>query len=224
VEIHEKDRLAVHHDVAAVVDAFLRGRPLPSEERVRTREGKVEIQEAELFSGVFPQPERVSISPDAKVLPKARRPKPLQIFTYGVSRNRLERAIQKFSVPGRIVSEIDKADIILTLKSQRKRQPRQLRKMEEQGVPLHVIRSNTVTQMENFVRTIFDLKESENEEAAVGEAEGAIQKVLLSGEPIELTPRNGHLRRLQHQVAERYGLPTHSRGQEPDRRVVIYPL
>jgi hypothetical protein len=183
VEIHEKDRLGVHHDVAAVVDAFLRGRPLPAEERVRTREGKVEIQEVELLPGVFPQPERMRISPETKVPAKAR-PKPLRIFTYGVSRNRLERAIQKFGVPGRMVSEIDKADIILTLKSQRKRQPRQLRKMEEQGVPLHVIRSNTVTQMENFVRTIFDLKESPNEEAALGEAEGAAQKVLLGGEPI----------------------------------------
>ena len=223
VEILEKDRLAVHHDVAAVIDSFLRGRPPVAEERIRTQEGKVEIQEAEPPPGVSLQVEPLRISPDAKALRKDRE-KPLRIFTYGVSRNRLERAIHKFSVPGRIASEMDKADIILTLKSQRKRQSRRLRKMEEQGVPIHVIRSNTVTQMENFIRTIFGLLESQNEEAALEEAEGAVQGVLLNGEPIELTPQNAHFRRLQHQVAERYGLSSQSRGRDPDRRVVIYPL
>ena len=223
VEIMGKDRLAVHHDVAAVIDSFLRGRPPVAEERIRTREGKVEIQEAEPPPGVSLQGEPLRISPDAKVLRKDRE-KPLRIFTYGVSRNRLERAIHKFSVPGRIASEIDKADIILTLKSQRKRQSRQLRKMEEQGVPIYVIRSNTVTQMENFIRTIFGLLEAESEEAALEEAEGAVQGVLLNGEPIELTPQNAHFRRLQHQVAERHGLSSQSRGRDSDRRVVIYPL
>jgi predicted RNA-binding protein Jag len=78
--------------------------------------------------------------------------------------------------------------------------------------------------MENFIRTIFGLLESQNEEAALEEAEGAVQGVLLNGEPIELTPQNAHFRRLQHQVAERYGLSSQSRGRDPDRRVVIYPL
>jgi stage III sporulation protein SpoIIIAA len=223
VEILEKDRLAVHHDVAAVIDSFLRGRPPAAEERVRTREGKVEIQEAEPLPEASLQLEPLRICPDAKALPKDRQ-KPLRIFTYGVSRNRLERAIQKFSVPGRITADLEKADIILTLKSQRKRQPRQLRKMEEQGVPIHVIRSNTVVQTENFVRMVFGLLESQNEEGALEEAEGAVQEVLLNGEPIELTPQNSHFRRLQHQVADRYGLSSQSRGRDPDRRVVIYPL
>src|SRR4030042_142943 len=43
IEIQERNRLAVYHDVAATVDAFLRGLPLRPEIRVRTEEGRVEI-------------------------------------------------------------------------------------------------------------------------------------------------------------------------------------
>jgi predicted RNA-binding protein Jag len=42
-------------------------------------------------------------------------------------------------------------------------------------------------------------------------------------QPVELAPQNNFVRRLQHQLAERYGLATESKGVEPHRRVVIYP-
>ncbi|HXF81705.1 MAG TPA: AAA family ATPase, partial [bacterium] len=44
IEIIEKHRLAVHHDVATVVDRFLRGVVPRPEVRVRTEEGEVEIE------------------------------------------------------------------------------------------------------------------------------------------------------------------------------------
>jgi predicted RNA-binding protein Jag len=56
------------------------------------------------------------------------------------------------------------------------------------------------------------------------EAEVAIREVLEQSQPVELTPQNNYLRRMQHQLAERYGLTTESKGAEPYRRVVIYPV
>ena len=47
IEIQEKDRLAVHHDVSEVVDRFLRDIPARPEIRVRTDGGGVEILEGE---------------------------------------------------------------------------------------------------------------------------------------------------------------------------------
>src|SRR5438552_5522041 len=44
IEIQDKDRLAVHHDVATVVDRYLRGAPPRPEIRVRTQEGDVQIE------------------------------------------------------------------------------------------------------------------------------------------------------------------------------------
>src|SRR4029079_683690 len=48
IEIQEKDRLAVHHDVAGVVDRFLRGGKTRPEVRLRTAEGMEIEAEGEL--------------------------------------------------------------------------------------------------------------------------------------------------------------------------------
>jgi hypothetical protein len=58
---------------------------------------------------------------------------------------------------------------------------------------------------------------------ALQEAEDAIHHVLTNGtNAVELSPQNAYVRRLQHQVAERYNLPSRSRGKEPNRRVKIF--
>ena len=44
------------------------------------------------------------------------------------------------------------ADIVLTLKSQENRQPRRLRGRRRAGMPVHVLRSNTGTQIQQFLR------------------------------------------------------------------------
>jgi len=57
IEIQTRHRLAVHEDVAAAVDAVLRGRPLPTELRVRNENGEVQIlHQQPTFA--FGQPER----------------------------------------------------------------------------------------------------------------------------------------------------------------------
>jgi predicted RNA-binding protein Jag len=47
--------------------------------------------------------------------------------------------------------------------------------------------------------------------------------VLDSARAIELAPQTSYIRRLQHQVAERYNLLSRSRGKEPHRHVEILP-
>ncbi len=57
IEIQTRHRLAVHEDVAAAVDAALRGRPLPTELRIRNADGEVQIlHQQPTFA--FGQPER----------------------------------------------------------------------------------------------------------------------------------------------------------------------
>ena len=57
---------------------------------------------------------------------------------------------------------------------------------------------------------------------AMLEAETAIQQVL-NGErnTVELTPQGSIIRKLQHQMAERYNIQSESRGREPFRRVKV---
>jgi predicted RNA-binding protein Jag len=53
--------------------------------------------------------------------------------------------------------------------------------------------------------------------------EDALDEVLQAGHPVELSPQESYVRRLQHEVVERAGLVSESKGREPLRRVVIYP-
>jgi hypothetical protein len=129
-------------------------------------------------------------------------------------------------VPAVLVEDLDEADLVVSLKAQERRQPRRLRDAAAKNVPVQIIKSNTLAQMENFLRAFFNLGEGDpaaDDEAALREVEDAIDAVLDQGNPVELLPRNNHLRRLQHQVIERYGLHSSSKGEEPYRRVVVYP-
>jgi stage III sporulation protein SpoIIIAA len=226
IEIQEKNRLAVHHNVADVVDRFLRGVAPTAEIRVRTEAGDVEIvrgetRGTEAASGFGPRGP-FAVEPAVQASRQGRRS--LRIYPYAVSRNRLERAIRELRVPAQVVDHVEEADVVLTLKSQEKRQPRRLRDAQSGGKALHIVKSNTVTQLENFLRSVFDVGEGgDAESAALQEVEAAISEVLEDAQPIELSPQNAYVRRLQHQLVQRYGFSSDSKGAEPYRRVVIYP-
>ena len=224
IEIQEKDRLAVHHDVAQVVDRYLRGVAPRPETRVRTTGGEVEITTAPAAaptSGWEPEGPFAPAASEDHARPGRQI---LRIYPYAVSRNRLERAIREMGVPAYIAESLGEADLVLTLKSQEKRQPKRLKDAAGRGMPLHVLRSNTVTQIEHFLREVFEVSDGPAEhDAALTEVEEAIARVLESAQPVELTPQNSYLRRLQHQLVQRYGLASESKGDDPFRRVVIYP-
>jgi hypothetical protein len=40
---------------------------------------------------------------------------------------------------------------------------------------------------------------------------------------VELSPQRAYIRRLQHEIAQRYNLSSRSLGREPERRVRILP-
>jgi stage III sporulation protein SpoIIIAA len=242
IEIQDKDHLAVHHDVAEVVDRFLRDVPPRPEMRVRTADGTVEIQRSAarppaggraagrlasrpgLRGRREPHEEREAPEPDPSAAARPPRGKTVRIFPYAVSKSTLERAVRKLRVPAYLIEDLDEADMVVTLKAQERRQPRRLRDAQARGVPVYIVKSNTIVQVENFLRAVFDVGDvAAGDEAALREVEDGIDEVLDQGHPVELPPRNNYLRRLQHQVVERYGLTSESKGEEPYRRVVIYP-
>ena len=223
IEIQERDCLAVHHNVATVVDSLLRGKLPQPELRVRTADGGFEVRQPEVHAepvAFLDEDERQRDMP-----PRRPRRRMARIFPYAVDRNRLEQAIQRCRFPAAVVDDLDTADLVVTLKSQEKHQSRKLREAQARGVPLYSVRHNTVTQMEQTLRLVFERGDRRsNDASAMREAEVAIRDVLEQAQPIELSPQNNYMRRLQHQLAERYGLTTESKGDEPYRRVVIYPV
>ena len=141
-----------------------------------------------------------------------------------MSRNRLERAIRELRVPADVANTLSDADVLITLKSQEKRQPKRLREAGTRGLPMHVIKSNTLSQIEAVLRGIFGVEDRlSGDEVALREVEDAISEVMASAQPVELSPQNSYIRRLQHQLVQRFGLASESKGTDPFRRVVIYP-
>jgi stage III sporulation protein SpoIIIAA len=57
VEIQQRDRLAVHRNIAESVDDLLRGYPLPPEIRTRDTEGRIQIEKAAPSAGSRPESE-----------------------------------------------------------------------------------------------------------------------------------------------------------------------
>jgi len=80
----------------------------------------------------------------------------LRIYPYAVSRNRIENAIRDTGLPVVISKDLGQADIVLTLKGQYRKMPKAIREAERRGLPIHIIRSNTVTQITGFLRNMFD--------------------------------------------------------------------
>ena len=221
VEIRTRDEFSIFHDTASVVDAFLRGRAMRPQIRIR-KAGGYEVREAEV-------PAADSRRPASKPRPASREPetggqKSIRIYPYGVSKDRLARAINDLHVSATIARTAKDADVVLTLKAHEKRQPRTLKDLEEAGLDVVVIRSNTVSQMKLFLQQVFGLEDQKDDEAeALQEAEKAVDRVMSYGKPVELSPQSSHIRRLQHLLVEQHGLGSESRGEAPWRRVIVLP-
>ena len=59
---------------------------------------------------------------------------------------------------------------------------------------------------------------------ALLEAEQAAQKISNGESEITLRAQNSYVRRLQHQIANEYGLESSSEGKEPHRSVLIHKV
>jgi hypothetical protein len=146
----------------------------------------------------------------------------LRLVPHGISRKRLEQAIRELQLPVVIAHDLDEADVVMTLRSEYRQKTPLLREAEERAMPIYVLKSNTILQMQASLTSIFSL-EVDPREAALRETEEAIGLVQRQSEAVELSPQNAYIRRLQHQMAERANLVSRSRGREPYRRVRLYP-
>ncbi len=230
------EQMAVQEDVT--MEQFMRGsKRAPSISRDRngrgrdgrdgrpSRDDQRERATVRGDNGAGAAPPSPSRSEQFAVAPPEAKPQPktARIFPFGVSRNRLEKAIERLRVAATIVRDIDEATIVMTLKNHYRQNPTRLQRAEEDGVPVYVLRSNTQTQMETMLADVFNVDEPADPTTdAMIETEEAIGRVINgAADAVELKPQTTFIRRLQHQMAERYNLHSESRGKEPHRRVKI---
>ena len=224
IEIQDRQRLLIHYSVAESVDAMLRGRPLQAELRYRDASGEIHTEQAVPLSLEQRESRRPGTAPPIQSPVVSEALEPVRILPYGIARNRLERAAKRMRVPVRLVDDLGQAGVLITTKGFYRKRPRLIADAEQRGLPIYVLRANTVAQMEACLSDIFNLETGPSDplRQALREAEDAIQQIQAGVPGVELGPQNAYVRRRQHELAQAANLTSESRGKEPRRRVRIY--
>ena len=220
VEIQEWDRVVVHSDVDQAVDDMLRGLPLSPESRFldkARRLHKSRTQEPTTLRST--QTEDFS-RPPVQVTPT-------RVHSFGVDKGKLWRVVRSTHAAVEVVPELEGADLIVTTKAHYRRSSEIIKSAEGSGKPVYVLRTSSLPQIEQFIRGLArgsrQPRDSEQEvEPAIREAEEGAETVISGAASVDLSTRNSYIRRLQHEVAQRYNLSSTSKGREPHRHVVIY--
>ena len=214
VEIKGFTKVVVHPDVGGVVDAILRGRPIVAEARwLEDEEVKTEK--------VSPYASPKITTQGKQVVPRGG--KIASLYPFGINRAKLEQAAREMRLPLNIAPELKEATMVLTSKDYYRRKPQTLIDAEAASLPIYVLKSNTLSQMKQFLDTMYANEERASAlEIALREAKEAISRVMEGERVVELSPQGAYIRRLQHLMAERYQLNSHSTGKDPERRVKIF--
>lgn len=165
---------------------------------------------------------------------------PLHVYPYGVSRHQLEQVINVLGLPVVLTKDIDSADSILALRSHVKNHAKLRQLAKTRHLPLHMIKASTIPQITRGLRRMLNIDDpessderelqlfmhgaSDDEMDALEEARLAVEQIVIpKGQPVELLPRSASVRKMQHELVEHYRLKSDSFGEEPNRRLRIYP-
>ncbi len=183
VEIQGWNTVAIHTDVAEVVDKLLRGYAVSPEIRSVGLDGAVERSRVERAASLVTQdgngPGRYEYQPTFYFRPAgARQPsrepehvpeeveapmdepeaiepvRVTRILPYGVNKGKLQQAVQSSRAPIELVGSLAEADLLLTTKNFYRRRTQALREAEETGRPVYVLRRNTEPQIREFLRSL----------------------------------------------------------------------
>lgn len=165
---------------------------------------------------------------------------PLNVYPYAVSRHQLDQVIRALNLPVTLTKDIDDADAVLALRSHLKNHSKLRHLAQNRQVPIHAVKSNSVPQIIRALQrmlhmdvagedepvniSLFSRNGDDNEIEALEEARLAVEQIVIpKGQPVELLPRSPQVRKMQHELVEHYRLKSSSFGEEPNRRLRIYP-
>jgi hypothetical protein len=245
IEIQTRDRFAVHTDIMSSVDSLLRDVPLPPEIRMRGADGQIQIEKSEAARprperadgrkaqqktpvlGRTPEPETADVVSTSKITPIVGQAlQTIRVYPYGVARNRLQQAAKRLGVPAVIVRDVSEADALVTLRTYYRNRQQTVMEAEQRGMPIYVLRANTVAQVEQFLSDLYNLSAAQPSRDNMDDIRHATQQAIaavLNGERwVDLPPSPSIVRRLQHEMARSAELVSHSYGKEPRRHVRIF--
>jgi stage III sporulation protein SpoIIIAA len=173
VEMHSRQRWLVHGDVAATVDALLRGlqarpqvRELDGNGRLHLADSSISAPDPARSLPPRPLPRRLAIpASDGTALPSGPEPElapggggslpplqkpplPLRVYAAGIGRTPLEQVVRARQFPVELVASVELADAVLSVRERLGRDPHVRRQAQELGLPILVIKSAAPAQLQ----------------------------------------------------------------------------
>ena len=258
VEMHSRQRWLVHRDVATTVDLLLRGQGSRPQIRELDEAGELRLQEAPappVEAGAARPPRRpVPLplpAPEAHSLPRTAAapalvngpaplqehpepPQPLRVCGVGVSRTLLEEAARSRSLALEVVEAPEGADLLLSVRGQLGREPALRRRAQDLGLPILVIKSESLHQLQRALERVTERRPStvaaggvlglDDAHAALEECRLAVEQVVLpQGRPVELLPRSEPVRQMQAELVNHYRLRSAVFGRGQQQRLRVFP-
>ncbi|MDP2776852.1 MAG: R3H domain-containing nucleic acid-binding protein, partial [Anaerolineales bacterium] len=150
----------------------------------------------------------------------------VRVFAYGVARNRLMQAAKRLGVPAVVVTDVDEANVLVTLRTYYRNREQPVVEAEQRGMPIYVLRANTVAQVDQFLGDLYNLSEQQHPRDSLDDVRDQTKQAIaavLNGERwVDLPAGPSLIRRLQHEMARNAELVSHSYGKEPRRHVRIF--
>ena len=204
VEIQSWEQVAVHDDVAHVVDQWLRGFQIAPELRHLDESGEVSrAQDVSRRSENTPPPWSPDNSRSQTRADQAYWDRPHQqesaptngqdrhldarVFLFGVSPDKLETAQAETGLTIEIAKELRRATLVLTTKNHYRRGAQLVRVAESTGTPVYVLRKNTMNQVMDFLRTLareqgMDMKQLRRSDADGEDSSAGIDQAMEEAE------------------------------------------
>ncbi len=165
---------------------------------------------------------------------------PLKVYPYGIGRHQLDQLISTLNLPIHLTKDMDDADAVLALRSHIKNHSKLRHIAKARQIPIHTLKSSSIPQIAIALRRLLSMEdlhdpdsldlssftrtEDNDEIEALEEARLAVEQIVIpKGQPVELLPRSPLIRKMQHELIEHYHLKSQSFGDEPNRRLRIYP-
>ncbi|GAP16221.1 R3H domain-containing nucleic acid-binding protein [Levilinea saccharolytica] len=251
IEIQKRDHLSVHPDVSAAVDSLVRGAQPEFELRYRDESDEIRIEKqrppaptanARPQSAGLRRPGGSTFTPAPARGPAGSalndadedtqsfaqglsRLTPVRVYPYGVARNRLLQAAKRLGVPVLIMRDMADAEVMMTLRTHYRGREQSVIDAENRGMPIHVLRANTISQIEQSLAGIFNISAEaplHSLDDVAAQTQTAIDAVMNGSRWVDMPPASAPVRRMQHELARAANLVSHSYGKEPNRRVRIF--
>ena len=221
VEIKDFNHVLIHENLDLVVDRLLRGMPIRPIERQLNTNGVVnelKTKSVKNFNTDYQLP-KVSQIIETEY-------NTISIYPYGVNKGKLEMAANEIGINILISANIENSEFIVTTKNFYKKRTKFLIDAHKTNIPVYVIRKNTLNQIVSLLSTIKKQKiqSAQKSDPAIVEAENMAIEISNSNNisKHELSPQSSYIRKLQHSIAEKYGLNSVSKNQGKSRRVVYF--